>query len=157
MEVLFTEYTAEFEENMEILSQEGSGEEVALADTSLSDWQAHIKLKVARCRNELQQYVEEGFHPCTPDFNILKWWDVNSERYPILGNMARDVLAVPASTVASESAFSACGRVITYHISSLAPETVEALMCYGEWIRSRSKYLFPASTLFHTFVSCDLF
>nr|XP_051178170.1 uncharacterized protein LOC127292756 isoform X3 [Lolium perenne] len=137
MEVLFTEYTAEFEENMEILSQEGSGEEVALADTSLSDWQAHIKLKVARCRNELQQYVEEGFHPCTPDFNILKWWDVNSERYPILGNMARDVLAVPASTVASESAFSACGRVITDHRSSLAPETVEALMCYGDWIRSR--------------------
>jgi hypothetical protein len=39
MEVLFTEYTAEFEENMEILSQEGSGEEVALADSSLSDWQ----------------------------------------------------------------------------------------------------------------------
>ncbi|XP_051178175.1 putative AC transposase [Lolium perenne] len=98
---------------------------------------AHIKLKVARCRNELQQYVEEGFHPCTPDFNILKWWDVNSERYPILGNMARDVLAVPASTVASESAFSACGRVITDHRSSLAPETVEALMCYGDWIRSR--------------------
>ncbi|KAK1661698.1 hypothetical protein QYE76_049857 [Lolium multiflorum] len=137
MEVLFTEYTAEFEENMEILSQEGSGEEVALADSSLSDWQAHIKLKVARCRNELQQYIEEGFHPCTPDFNILKWWDVNSERYPILGNMARDVLAVPASTVASESAFSACGRVITDHRSSLAPETVEALMCYGDWIRSR--------------------
>jgi hypothetical protein len=157
MEVLFTEYTAEFEENMEILSQEGSGEEVALADSSLSDWQAHIKLKVARCRNELQQYVEEGFHPCTPDFNILKWWDVNSERYPILGNMARDVLAVPASTVASESAFSACGRVITDHRSSLAPETVEALMCYGDWIRSRSKFLFPASTLFHTFVSCGLF
>ncbi|XP_071682921.1 uncharacterized protein [Lolium perenne] len=98
---------------------------------------AHIKLKVARCRNELQQYVEEGFHPCTPDFNILKWWDVNSERYPILGNMARDVLAVPTSTVASESAFSACGRVITDHRSSLAPETVEALMCYGDWIRSR--------------------
>ncbi|KAK1610067.1 hypothetical protein QYE76_033740 [Lolium multiflorum] len=98
---------------------------------------AHIKLKVARCRNELQQYVEEGFHPCTPDFNILKWWDVNSERYPILGNMARDVLAVPASTVASESAFSACGRVITDHRSSLAPETIEALMCYGDWIRSR--------------------
>ncbi|KAM0922546.1 hypothetical protein ACQ4PT_006049 [Festuca glaucescens] len=127
---------AEFEENMDMLSQEGSGEEVALADSSLSDWQAHIKLKVARCRNELQQYIEEGFHPCTSDFNILKWWDVNSERYPILGNMARDVLDVPASTVASESAFSTCGRVITDHRSSLALETVEALMCYGDWIRA---------------------
>ena len=67
-----------------------------MADSSLSDWAAHVKNKQAKSRNEIQQYYDEGFHPFTPDFSILKWWSVNSSRYPILGNMARDVLAVPA-------------------------------------------------------------
>ncbi|CAN6319080.1 unnamed protein product, partial [Urochloa humidicola] len=39
-------------------------------------------------------------------FNILAWWEMSSGEYPKLSHMARDILAVPASTVASESAFS---------------------------------------------------
>jgi len=69
---------------------------------------------------------------------------VNSARYSTLGRIARDVLAVPASTVASESAFSIYERVITDHRSSLAPETVEALMCFGDWIKPGGS--FEAST-----------
>jgi hypothetical protein len=52
------------------------------------------------------------------------------------------VLAIPASTVASESAFSTCGRVINDHRTSLGHETVEALMCYGDWIKTGGNYLF---------------
>ena len=114
IEILFTEYAAEFEENIDVLSQEGNCEQVELGDAALSDWREHVKLKKAKGCNELQRYLEEDFHPCTQDFDILKWWAVNSARYPILGSIARDVLDVPASTVASESAFSTCGRVITY-------------------------------------------
>jgi hypothetical protein len=73
---------------------------------------------------------------------------MNSARYPTLGNIARDVLAVPASTVASESAFSTCRRVITDHQSSLGHETVEALMCFGDWIRHNGKYLFHRLSYF---------
>ena len=136
IEVLITEYAAEFQ----VFSQEGNCKQVELGDSALSDWDQHIKLKKAKNCNELQRYLEEDFHPRTQDFDILKWWAVNSARYPILGTIARDVLAIPASTVSSESAFSACGRVITDHISSLAPETVEALMCFEDWIKP-GKYL----------------
>ncbi|MFS7970559.1 putative HAT dimerization domain, ribonuclease H-like superfamily [Helianthus anomalus] len=46
-----------------------------------------------------------------------------------------DILAVPISTVASESTFSAGGRVIDSYRSTLAPNTVEMLICGGDWIR----------------------
>ena len=40
------------------------------------------------------------------EINVLEWWKVNSGRYLILANIARGVLAIPISTMASESAFS---------------------------------------------------
>ncbi|CAN1347520.1 Putative AC9 transposase [Linum perenne] len=52
--------------------------------------------------------------------------------------MARDVLAVPISSAASESAFSNGGRVLSNFRSSLTPAIVEALICAEDWLRSTS-------------------
>lgn len=49
--------------------------------------------------------------------------------------MAADVLAIPISTVASESTFSVGGRVIDSFRASLSSSTVEALICGGDWLR----------------------
>ncbi|KAG5533348.1 hypothetical protein RHGRI_027517 [Rhododendron griersonianum] len=54
--------------------------------------------------------------------------------YPILQAMARDLLAIPVSTVASESAFSTSGRLVSPHRSRLHPDTMEALMCAQSWL-----------------------
>ena len=79
-------------------------------------------------KSELDTYLEED-DKTTPDFDILMWWKVNRSRYPILSEIARDLLAILVSTVASESAFSAGGRFLSPHPSRLHPSTVEALMC----------------------------
>ena len=63
------------------------------------------------------------------NFQILDWWKVAGTRYPVLRKVARDIYAIPVSTVASESAFSTSGRVVSEHRSCLTPDLLEALMC----------------------------
>ena len=68
------------------------------------------------------------------DFDILQWWKINSSRFPILSVMVRDILAIPISTVASESAFSIGGRVLDPFKSSLSPKLTQALLCAQDWL-----------------------
>ncbi|CAI8616053.1 unnamed protein product [Vicia faba] len=70
-----------------------------------------MNLNESMQKNELDLYLMQNLEKKGPGFDILNWWKVNSNKYPILGQMARDILAMPVSTVASESAFSIGGRV----------------------------------------------
>ncbi|GKB39413.1 zinc finger BED domain-containing protein RICESLEEPER 2-like protein [Tanacetum coccineum] len=69
-------------------------------------------------------------------FDILGWWNQNMMKFPILSQVANYALAMPISTVASESAFSTGERVIDKYRSSLTPKTAEALICAQDWLRS---------------------
>ena len=87
--------------------------------------------------NDLERYlVEESVSPLKPDFDILSWWKENQRKYRVLSQIARDVLAIQVSTVASESAFSTGGRILDPFRSSLSPKMVEALICTQNWVRS---------------------
>ncbi|KAL5180319.1 putative AC transposase [Glycine soja] len=56
------------------------------------------------------------------------------EEYPTLQAIVRDVLAIPISTVASESTFSIGGQILTPHRNRLHYTTLEALMCSKSWL-----------------------
>ena len=48
--------------------------------------------------------------------------------------VSRDFLAIPLSTVSSESAFSCGGRILGDRRSSLTPEMLQALVCTKDWL-----------------------
>jgi hypothetical protein len=99
-----------------------------------ADWSQHRSL-VQRRVSELDRYLgEETVFVCIP-FDILKYWKSSSASYPVLARMARYILAIPVSTVASESAFSSGEKIISEYRSRLTSETVQTLVCLQDWIR----------------------
>ncbi|KAF1893549.1 hypothetical protein Lal_00002039 [Lupinus albus] len=89
----------------------------------------------SNCKSELDRYLEESLLPRTKcEFDILNWWKTNGAKYPTLQMIAKDLLGIPISSVASESSFSTSGRFLTPHRSRLHPHTLEALMCLQDWL-----------------------
>ncbi|KAL9372591.1 hypothetical protein Peur_034835 [Populus x canadensis] len=90
-------------------------------------------------KNEVERYLIEGCEDPNDDkLDILGWWKSNALKYKILSKVAQHVLAIPISTVASESAFSTGGRVLDQFRSSLSPATVQALICCQNWLHHGS-------------------
>nr|KAJ0203573.1 hypothetical protein LSAT_V11C500255730 [Lactuca sativa] len=90
----------------------------------------------AKC--ELDWYLGEQCKSLDNKFDLLAWWKKNQARFPIIAAIAKDVLEIPASTVASESSFNTGGRVLDEFCCSLIPETVDALICCQNWLRSKN-------------------
>ena len=86
--------------------------------------------------SELSRYLADKREKRTKEFDILDYWKVSSNKYHVLSRLAKDVLAVPASTVPSESAFSTGGRIIDPLRCSLSTSTVEALICTQSWLQT---------------------
>ncbi|MBA0762974.1 hypothetical protein Gotri_012512 [Gossypium trilobum] len=69
--------------------------------------------------------------------NVLDYWSKISIRSREFSFLACDILAIPTSTVASESTFSMEKKVITSLRNSLKPKMVQAVVCFDEWIRTK--------------------
>ena len=96
------------------------------------------------CSNEIDKYLDENFDKYLDEnyeskmedvkFETLGWWKANSNRYQVLFKLARDVLAVPVSTITSESAFSTEGCILDPFRSSFSPLMVQNLVCAQDWL-----------------------
>jgi hypothetical protein len=62
--------------------------------------------------------------------------EIQLTKYHILSKMARDIFAIPITTIASESTFNAGGRAIDPYHAFLVTETVEMLLCSSNWVRA---------------------
>ncbi|CAG8785875.1 21103_t:CDS:1, partial [Cetraspora pellucida] len=82
---------------------------------------------------KVNQYLDEPI--ATKTTNILEWWKLNKDHFPNLSAMARNFLAIPSTSVASEQMFSCTGRIINYNCTSLDHNTVAALMCQRNWLQ----------------------
>ena len=94
-------------------------------------------------KSQLESYLEESELDLNMELDILEYWQQNVVRFPELAILARDLLTIPVSTVASESAFSVGGKTISPNRSSLKPSTVQALVCVQDW--RRDEYNIPSN------------
>nr|GEZ64644.1 zinc finger BED domain-containing protein RICESLEEPER 2 [Tanacetum cinerariifolium] len=73
------------------------------------------------------------------EFDILSWWKGRQSQFPVLSIMARDLLSVQASTVASESAFSLSGRVLSIRRTKLTPTSLEMCICLKDYLHAKER------------------
>ncbi|GJZ60961.1 zinc finger BED domain-containing protein RICESLEEPER 2 [Tanacetum coccineum] len=67
------------------------------------------------------------------------FWKAKESIFPILSRMARDMLSVQATSVASESAFSTSGRVLSIRRTRLKPTSLEMCMCLKDHLDSQDR------------------
>ncbi|XP_027163073.1 uncharacterized protein LOC113763447 isoform X3 [Coffea eugenioides] len=77
-------------------------------------------------KSELELYLDERLvdRKQQPDLNVLTYWKESRIRYPELSLMARDILSIPITTVASEYALVMVGEFL---------KNFELLCCWIIW------------------------
>uniref|UniRef100_A0A9I9EAA5 HAT C-terminal dimerisation domain-containing protein n=1 Tax=Cucumis melo TaxID=3656 RepID=A0A9I9EAA5_CUCME len=130
-----TQTVSGLDANIDFDSNENVGEDFVY-DMIVEEFEDDSTTPFEQGSLEIDIYLLEANVRTKGDFDILQWWKMNSDRFEVLGHMARDILAIPVSTVASESAFSTGGRVVDSSRCSLAPKIVEALICTQNWLNS---------------------
>ena len=70
-------------------------------------------------QHELDIYTSDP--PIPRSACALQWWKANRTSYPVIAELARRLLSVPATSVASERLFSRAGDVITKKRNQLSP------------------------------------
>ncbi|CAN1309731.1 Zinc finger BED domain-containing protein RICESLEEPER 2 [Linum perenne] len=111
------------------------------------------KSRTSSVTTKLDHYLAKEIIPRTPDFDILLCWKLNDAKYHTLQRIARDFLAKPITSVASESAFSSCGRLLDSHRSKLHYKTVEAMLCARSWVKDETS---RGILFFSRFMNCTL-
>lgn len=95
------------------------------------------KSKTISSSSELVKYRMTDF--VGEESDILEFWKRMACHYPVMAIMARDILTVQASTVASESAFSLGGRVLNEKRSRLNPQSLEVCICYKDHLAAAKR------------------
>ncbi|KAK2642793.1 hypothetical protein Ddye_024556 [Dipteronia dyeriana] len=76
-------------------------------------------------KSEVNLYLLECAEKLNERFNVLAWWKNSLVKFPILSLIAREVFAIPVSTMASESAFSTGSRILDPFTSSLTHKSMK--------------------------------
>jgi hypothetical protein len=85
-------------------------------------------------RSEVERYLADP--PADPDEDVLEWWKHHAKDYPRLARIARDYLAIPATSVPVERVFSGGADLVTNKRGSLSEDTIQGCVCASGWLDS---------------------
>lgn len=95
--------------------------------------------------DELTQYLSEPTAPIPID--VLEWWKVNSTRYPRLSIMARDFLAVQATSMEPEDLFCSKGDEVERTKQSLPHASIRETLCVRSWTECGMKLKYKSTEI----------
>ncbi|KAJ3697616.1 hypothetical protein LUZ61_001321 [Rhynchospora tenuis] len=141
---LFKEYLDAHSKDTHNQANTSTTSSAEMRPSDISDTRAGLKSflsgkrSVDPTKTELEEYLSDALDGTSldVDFDILAWWKLKAPKYPIMARLTRDILAVPISTVASESTFSTAGRTLSPSRSCLNDESLEALICAQDWLKA---------------------
>jgi hypothetical protein len=106
------------------LNQEDSDE--------LSDAELYRSAPLAPAtETELDRYMGQERLPW--DTDIYQYWKSKQYDYPIIAQIARDYLAMPATSSPSEVVFSQGGDVVTKKRNRLTGDSIRMIVCLKAW------------------------
>uniref|UniRef100_A0A3Q7JAW2 HAT C-terminal dimerisation domain-containing protein n=1 Tax=Solanum lycopersicum TaxID=4081 RepID=A0A3Q7JAW2_SOLLC len=88
--------------------------------------------------NDFDAYINQITEP-TED--VLKWWRDRTKGFPKLVPMVRDILAMQASSVASEGVINAARFQLGEHRHSLAADNLKISELFQDWINAERRNL----------------
>ena len=91
--------------------------------------------KTPQAKKEFELYCTDDDPSGVENKDVLAWWKCKSKKYPNLSRMARDYLAIPATSTSSERLFSSGKHMISDTRNSLSPSTIQACQCLKSWIK----------------------
>jgi len=97
--------------------------------TSNREWHCYLlilNLMLAMTRQMYQMHGE----------NLLTWWRLNRNRFPVLANFVKTVLCVRATSVPCERLSSSSGYIVSKTHAALLPENVTTLVCLRDWLKA---------------------
>jgi hypothetical protein len=97
-------------------------------DNELSDTELYrVPTSLINTQTEWSKWIKQPVAP--RDTNILQFWKAKQYEFPIVAEIARAHLAIPATSALSECVFSNGSDIVTKKRNRLSGETVRYIMC----------------------------
>jgi hypothetical protein len=75
-------------------------------------------------QDELTLYLEQN----SVATDALPYWRINRKKFPKMSQLAKKILAIPATSTPSERVFSTCGVILTDRRCRLSSTSLEMLL-----------------------------
>ena len=90
-------------------------------------------------QDEVASYIDYKM-PKEDSFDVLSWWGEHGRSFPNTAKIARSILAIPASSAASEQDISCAVYVIQERRSQLKPSTVDVVIFLHSNLKHHAKH-----------------